>query len=639
MIAAASAAPMFSHTFSRLPTDLPVPSLGPSGSVVGADAAGVSGKLNPAPFGGLDLSDPFGVLTLPTEGDLNWESDRAAGALAPAPPSEGFECSFGPSAPIGEIVAGPLDSSTVLNFGFGAGSGSVAATGPSPAHAADGRGIGIDGPSGDAPLGMHSSTSSVGLLSDGGSACGTSRRDVGGNICDLTSIEATPQHQLVAAQAATIDPRRHDIPMMPSLLRQPRPVMPKVQLIQAPLDVLPSHTFPPSPSGRGEVTAHPSRKPSKSPSSTSIGGQTHRSQPASVCLSADGSSSLDSAGCLNMSGRRSGMTLYGGKMEFFSTVLDTTPQRHVQMDDLVDRGRPLFGNTAPRRPQPRPPPDFRQTEAWKRAFAVRQRSRQPRQRGREERPGGQRGLSPRGQSTGPMPRPRRQLIARPKRACSSHSTSGLSKEALDMLDAAAASAPEQLGPLPLPPLPLGPPAGMPRSLSPRSDRLEGAFGGCGQPPEPWPPPPPPPPPPRHPEQGPLHSSGPRRSEGCDSESGTCGGAELPSWSEWDVPPLPQHRGTRGEDEQHQEESRQQYHRLQQERLQRRQQQQQQQQPPQQQQQQQQQQPPQHQQPYELQPTQQSLQTQHPQQHTQQQRSMQHLEQGCWQQQQQQQQQQ
>lgn len=69
---------------------------------------------------------------------------------------------------------------------------------------------------------------------------------------------------------------------------------------------------------------------------------------------------------------RSGVTLYGGRVEYFSSLIDTTPSQHMQMDEIVDRARPGGARVLGRRP--RPAPDFRQTEAWQRAYALRQRS-------------------------------------------------------------------------------------------------------------------------------------------------------------------------------------------------------------------------------------------------------------------------
>eukprot|EP00440_Ansanella_granifera_P052286 gb/GFBE01056691.1/.p1 GENE.gb/GFBE01056691.1/~~gb/GFBE01056691.1/.p1 ORF type:complete len:375 (+),score=56.73 gb/GFBE01056691.1/:1-1125(+) len=80
-------------------------------------------------------------------------------------------------------------------------------------------------------------------------------------------------------------------------------------------------------------------------------------------------------------------TLYGGKVRLFSSIHDTTPNRHVQMDDLVDRGR-SSSNPCPKvrsRPEPRPAPDFRQTQDWQRAHESRQRRGQQLHRQQQQR--------------------------------------------------------------------------------------------------------------------------------------------------------------------------------------------------------------------------------------------------------------
>lgn len=63
-------------------------------------------------------------------------------------------------------------------------------------------------------------------------------------------------------------------------------------------------------------------------------------------------------------------TLFGGRVQLFSAVHDTTPKCAVQMDSLVDRGKnngPSSARSCSRRREPRPAPDFRQTEDWKKA--------------------------------------------------------------------------------------------------------------------------------------------------------------------------------------------------------------------------------------------------------------------------------
>lgn len=93
--------------------------------------------------------------------------------------------------------------------------------------------------------------------------------------------------------------------------------------------------------------------------------------------------SIDSGSWPGQSGRnsarRKGVTLYGGKTELFGRVYDSTPTNQVFMEDIVNRGKSEKGPQCPQRPTPRPAPDFRQTEAWQRAYASRQRSRQSRQ--------------------------------------------------------------------------------------------------------------------------------------------------------------------------------------------------------------------------------------------------------------------
>jgi len=81
--------------------------------------------------------------------------------------------------------------------------------------------------------------------------------------------------------------------------------------------------------------------------------------------------------------------VYGGKVALFSTVVDTTPQRHVRMDELCARGPRAASSTRQHQQQSsRPASDFRQSEAWQKAYALRQRSRQPSQkRDQDERPG------------------------------------------------------------------------------------------------------------------------------------------------------------------------------------------------------------------------------------------------------------
>lgn len=63
-------------------------------------------------------------------------------------------------------------------------------------------------------------------------------------------------------------------------------------------------------------------------------------------------------------------TLFGGRVQLFSAVHDTTPNCCVQMDSLVDRGKkngPSSARACSRRREPRPAPDFRQTEDWQKA--------------------------------------------------------------------------------------------------------------------------------------------------------------------------------------------------------------------------------------------------------------------------------
>jgi len=67
-------------------------------------------------------------------------------------------------------------------------------------------------------------------------------------------------------------------------------------------------------------------------------------------------------------------TLFGGRVKLFSAVHDTTPNCCVQMDSLVDRGKshgPSSARPSSRRREPRPAPDFRQTEDWKKANQTR----------------------------------------------------------------------------------------------------------------------------------------------------------------------------------------------------------------------------------------------------------------------------
>lgn len=86
--------------------------------------------------------------------------------------------------------------------------------------------------------------------------------------------------------------------------------------------------------------------------------------------------------------KRTPTTLYGGKTQIFSTVVDTDHTEGIHFEDLINRDKPVSkdaiwaGNSArgsqPRlrcRSGPRPAADFRQTEAWQRAYAVREFSR------------------------------------------------------------------------------------------------------------------------------------------------------------------------------------------------------------------------------------------------------------------------
>lgn len=113
--------------------------------------------------------------------------------------------------------------------------------------------------------------------------------------------------------------------------------------------------------------------------------------------------------------RRAPMTLFGGKTEIFSRAVDTTPTEAVHFHNLINRDRPLRRTPhSRRRPSPRPAGDFRNNEAWQRAFAAReqtrQRHRQPRQSVQEKprvsvrgSPGRQ-GHTPRGRGQSPLPR-------------------------------------------------------------------------------------------------------------------------------------------------------------------------------------------------------------------------------------------
>ncbi|OLQ12269.1 hypothetical protein AK812_SmicGene3849 [Symbiodinium microadriaticum] len=65
------------------------------------------------------------------------------------------------------------------------------------------------------------------------------------------------------------------------------------------------------------------------------------------------------------------------KASLFSVLLDTLPSSTVSLASLVDRNRSSSAPCAAQRRAPRPAPDFRQTEDWRRANEVRQR------RGRE----------------------------------------------------------------------------------------------------------------------------------------------------------------------------------------------------------------------------------------------------------------
>jgi len=69
-------------------------------------------------------------------------------------------------------------------------------------------------------------------------------------------------------------------------------------------------------------------------------------------------------------------TLYGGSVSLFSRTLDTTPQRRVRADELVDRSKHR-GASCKVLPQTasRPSVDFRETRAWKRAYNAQLRQR------------------------------------------------------------------------------------------------------------------------------------------------------------------------------------------------------------------------------------------------------------------------
>lgn len=107
--------------------------------------------------------------------------------------------------------------------------------------------------------------------------------------------------------------------------------------------------------------------------------------------------------------RHAPATLYGGKTEMFSRIVDTTPteykvqfdsymnrdKRAVHFDSYMDRDKQHLYDSCKMssqrtclRPAPRLVGDFRSSEAWQRAYAMRERSRKDsrRRQPRQERP-------------------------------------------------------------------------------------------------------------------------------------------------------------------------------------------------------------------------------------------------------------
>jgi hypothetical protein len=72
--------------------------------------------------------------------------------------------------------------------------------------------------------------------------------------------------------------------------------------------------------------------------------------------------------------RRRPTTIHGAKTECFSTVVDTEHTEVIHFEDLINRDRPVKRHST-RRPGPRPAADFRQNEAWQRAYASRELAR------------------------------------------------------------------------------------------------------------------------------------------------------------------------------------------------------------------------------------------------------------------------
>jgi len=137
-------------------------------------------------------------------------------------------------------------------------------------------------------------------------------------------------------------------------------------------DAPPPSRLPPSrlPLGSAMQQQHPAMQSSSLPKSRSLQNLTDRPGDAMVLQPV-------LTGNMVQSGvRRIPTTLFGGKTEMFSTVVDYEHCETIVFQDLINRDKPVRrSKNYTSRPDPRPSADFRANEAWQRAYAIREQEK------------------------------------------------------------------------------------------------------------------------------------------------------------------------------------------------------------------------------------------------------------------------